>query len=241
MSGVINARIVGATLLICCVGSTASASFVRFKACVRGCVVPPRGYWNEVACILDCELELAGCIVTLGHTLSYSPNPDPECLNRIVGNGTLPGNRYLPGDFIPFNLQLVRVEDHYAFGGSIGVNDQASYLAFRSGALYNGPAQIVGGSVRAMRLADASLPDDPFDAANHPAWASAMVLYSGDFSGLTVFDTSGMSPGIWILLTSVEDAALGTQFGFSAMALVPAPGVLMVGALGMLPLRRRRA
>lgn len=221
--------------------SPAGASFTRFLQCVEGCLHPPRGYWREVACILDCELELAGCVVTLGGTLAYAPNPDPTCLTRIVGDGSLPGDRFLAGAPINFTLDLLRVQDGFHFGPSLGIDDEAGYNAFRSDNLYLGSSQIVSGSIRALSLADAALlADDPTSAASDGLWGSASVLYQGDFSSNLVMDTSGLGAGTWVLLTTVQDAQLGEQFGFSAIVLLPGPGTSALLVLSLPVVARRR-
>lgn len=86
----------------------------------------------------------------------------------------------------------------------------------------------------------ALLADDPTLAASDALWNSAAVLYQGDFSSSLALDTSALGAGTWVLLTTVQDAQFGEQFGFSAIVLLPGPGTSALLVLTMPVVARRR-
>ena len=236
------------------VSSEASASFVRFADCVQEC---EGSYWRRVAWTLDCELELAACIATLGGNVAYAPTVDPECLLRPPGtlaaqeDDSFPFSdmAYRPGDLIDINLAVLNIDPNYE-PGTDPQNDFGTmndYTDLINGNTFPGQTDIVDIEIVALSAADfapvaaAGDAGDPLaDGLNNPLWGSGTTLYSGTPGG-AVLDTSGLDAGGYILRVGVVDLINGSQFGLSSLTLVPAPGtIVLLGTGGLLAAKRRR-
>lgn len=214
----------------------AHASFVQFKACVEHCL-QSGSYWDQVACILDCELQLARCVATLGNAgqVSY-PLPDPACMYPNVG-GSIGG--WTIGTPVPFVVQPVTMTGPATPPGT-GF-DQASYDAYAAqyAAPSFGPNATV--QVRALPWNAALNPGQPMDAsAAHvdPLWTSAgVVLHNGALSG--TLNTSDLGPGLSLVRVAVTDNGF-TSYSIGAINMVPTPAGAGLGVLGLLLVARRR-
>ncbi|MGE3106767.1 MAG: hypothetical protein AB7G11_13100 [Phycisphaerales bacterium] len=216
--------------------SPASASFVRFKMCVEHCL-ESGDYWDQVACILDCELQLARCVATLGAAgqVSY-PSPDPACMFPNI-SGSAGG--WMPGTPVPFRVQALTMTGPADPPGT-GF-DQTTYEAYA--AQYAAPPFGPNASVQVRALPwnaplNPGLESDASAAHVDPLWTTAgTVLFNGGTVGN--LDTSGLAPGLTLVRVAVTEGG-NTSYAIGAMNIVPSPGAVGLGSLGLLVAFRRR-
>lgn len=89
-------RYIMAGLLLVGPTTAAEASFIEAQNCFDRCLNQVRGYFRQVACLLDCELALAKCVVTLGGSQAYMPIVDPTGTSILLAN-TSPSGDFFEG------------------------------------------------------------------------------------------------------------------------------------------------
>lgn len=226
---------------------SATASFVKFWECVEDCHTKYPGpnftkaYWLRVACILDCELDLAKEVREKVIGYHYSPTLDPRDLNiNVAGNGST----FPPGAAISANLLLLNPGPGYVFGNVGTTNEPATFDNLLSGNTFTGTTDITHVDVRALPIstyigfsaaADVALnAGDSSVGLQNPLWSTAPDLYSGSPSGI-VLNTSGLTGGTYILRIESDDSANGGAiFGLGTLDLLPEPGSLTLFGTGVL-------
>lgn len=226
----------GVLLVMGLATSQADASFVRFKQCVEHCL-QTGGYWDQVACILDCELALARCVATLGAAgqVSY-PAPDPACIYPNIGDAI---GGWAIGTPVPFRVQSLSMTGTVTSPPMMG-NSQATYEAFAAqyaGQSFSPNSMVV---VRALPWNAPLNPGEDMDASaahTDPLWNTGALLYSGGLNGS--LNTSQLGGGLSLVRVAVTSNGF-TSYSIGALNMVPGPGSAGLGGMGLLFMARRR-